>query len=269
MSKTKLSPKSLLKDLAKKKKNKNNKILTNLKFQEVLELGSEKVINEFVGDNFENLDIKNLNSENYQEYSYLKLLLDSTSSCQISDAMDKLINNNGVLHGLKSINGKRAYGRIVTAKTKSDDWGTSLLAIDTAHEGEIIFIHSTGKPSAIWGELTSLSSYEKKLSGTVICGAVRDIDFLDNFDFPVFAYETVPNAGEAYGFGKVNISLTIGDTKINPGDFLFGDLSGVVVVPQEIFKHVMRKLIDIKINESEISYSIKNGKSISDILGLQ
>ena len=217
----------------------------------------------------EDFNIKNLNNNDQIQSLLLKKLLDSSASCQISDALNNLTGRNGVLKNIKSINNQKTYGRIVTVQTSSDDWGTSLLGIDKAKKGEILFILSLGKSSAIWGELTSQCSKEKGLSGTVIHGATRDIDFLVDFDYPVFASEFVPNAGKPLGFGKINPDLEIEDIKIKPGDFLLADMSGCVVVPQELFSDVMMETLKIKLKESEIISEIKKGKSLSEILNLR
>lgn len=217
----------------------------------------------------EDFNIENLNNDNQIQSHLLKKLLDSSTTCQISDALTNLIGRNGVLKNIKSINNKKAYGRIVTAKTDSDDWGTSLLAIDTAKKGEILFILSSEEASAIWGELTSQCSKEKGLSGTVIYGATRDIDFLVDFDYPVFTYETVPNAGKPLGLGLINLNLEIEKIKIKPGDFLFADINGCIIVPQELFSDVMKETFKINLKEAEIVSEIKKGKSLSEILNLK
>ncbi len=274
MGKSKLSAKSLLNEISYKKHLKNKKtILVN----------DLRVCKE----DFEikNLDI--LESENSQKtgkikgkkqikeeigFENLKNLLDNTSSCQISDALNKLTRRDGVLKGLKSVNNKTAYGRVVTVESSSDDWGTSLLGIDACKKGNILFIKTSGPSSAVWGELTSTCSGEKGIAGTVIWGATRDINFVSENNYPVFAKETIPNAGNALGLGKVNIPIKISESPdiiIKNGDFIFGDKSGVVHVPQELFCDVMIKALEIKANETNIISEIKKGKPLSQIVGLK
>ncbi|MCL2115362.1 MAG: RraA family protein [Methanobrevibacter sp.] len=217
----------------------------------------------------EDFNIKNLNNPDNQIQNHLiKKFLDSSGTCQISDALFNLTGRNGVLNSIKSINNKKTYGRIITAKTDSDDWGTSLLAIDKAKKGEILLILSLGELSAIWGELTSQCSKEKGLSGTVIYGATRDIDFLVDFDYPLFTCETTPNAGKPLGMGIINPKLEIENITIKPGDFLFADMSGCVVVPQELFSDVMMETWKIMLKEAEIISEIKKGRLLSEILNL-
>ena len=250
MSNKKLSPKSVLKDFTSKNNKCNN--IDDL----TLKLGNFSI------DDVDG-DVDN------PKYVQLKCLLDSVCTCQISDAFNGISRRSGVIKALKSINGKTAYGRIYTGITKSDDWGTSLFTIDNAKKGDIIFLLSEGKSSAVWGELASTCAMEKGVKATAIYGSCRDIDEILDLDFPVFACEKVPNAGSPLGLGKVNIDLNIEEGIIKPGDFFFGDESGVVVIPQELFDKVIMETLAIKIKESKILEQLKEGKALSEIVGLK
>ena len=57
--------------------------------------------------------------------------------------------------------------------------------------------------------------------------------------------------------------------KINPGDFFFGDESGIVVIPQELFAQVMAQTLLVKIKESGIIKDISGGKTLAEIVGLK
>ncbi|MEA4956103.1 hypothetical protein SDC9_03481 [bioreactor metagenome] len=278
MGKSKLSAKSLLNEISYKKhlKNKKTVIINDLKICK----------EDFRIENLDNLESENsyktkkdkekIKGKNQIKKDFgfenLKKLLDNTASCQISDALNKITKRSGVLNGIKSINGKTAYGRVITVESSSDDWGTSLLGIDAAKKGNIIFIKTNGTSSAVWGELTSSCSEKKGINGTVIWGAVRDINFVSEYKYPVFARETIPNAGNALGLGKINIPIKISENPeiiIKNGDFIFGDKSGVVHVPQELFSEVMIKTLEIKINETNIISEIEKGKPLSQIVGLK
>lgn len=266
MKKSKLSSKSLLKKISQKKYLKNKKMV---------QVGDLKVCKEdFKIEHLDFISTENSDPEIEKEMGFrnLKKLLDTVSSCQISDAMSKIAKRNGVLKGIKSINGKTSYGRAFTVKTSSDDWGTPLIGIDEAKKGNIVVIKTEKDSSAVWGELTSRCSYEKGLAGTVMDGATRDINFVKNFKYPVFAKETIPNAGSALGLGSIDMPIEITTTSkniIKSGDFIFGDESGVVHVPQELFCQVMIKTLEIKNNESKILSEIKKGEPLSKIIGLK
>jgi len=274
MGKSKLSAKLLLNEISYKKHLKNRKtvLINNLRVcKEDFEIENLDILES--ESSHENQKIKGKTQIKREiGFKNLKNLLDNTSSCQISDALNKLTKRNGVLKGIKSINDNTAYGRIVTVESSSDDWGTSLLGIDACKKGNILFIKTNGPSSAVWGELTSSCAEKKGISGTVIWGATRDINFVLEYNYPVFAKETIPNAGNALGLGKVNIPIKISENPeiiIKKGDFIFGDKSGVVHVPQELFCDVMMKTLEIKDNETNIVSEIKKGNSLSQILGLK
>ena len=98
---------------------------------------------------------------------------------------------------------------------------------------------------------------------------MRDMDALLTMDYPVFACGFRPNAGKALGLGEINVDLELENVKIAPGDFLFGDESGVVVIPEEFFTQVMLQTMEIKIKERNIIDMLDSGKSLSEVVGLR
>lgn len=210
----------------------------------------------------------NNNGENKSKYLKLKKILDSSSTCQISDAFSGISGCNGVVDGLKAMNRNKVYGRIVTAKTNCNDWGTSLLAMDQAKAGEVLFLYCYGEKASVWGELASTSSQEKGIAGTVLYGYARDMDAIIDLDYPVYALDFCPNAGKSLGLGEVNVDIEINNQIIKPGDFIFGDESGVVVIPQEFFEDVIIATYNIKVKENNIIKQLKLGKTLSQIVGL-
>lgn len=193
---------------------------------------------------------------------------DITSS-QISDALKKVTCKNGVIHGIKPVQKNiKVMGRVVTAKTDPEDWGTVLKAIDIAKKGDVLFIDANNGELAVWGELTSKSAQIKGIAGTVVYGAMRDVEAVQNLHYPVYSCQVVPCAGEALGEGEVNIALKCGGVKIKPGDWVIGDDCGIVLVPAKHLQKVMKEAFEIKKNEDELSSRIKSGWSLSEILGI-
>lgn len=250
MAKGKIDPIKLV------RKSSNSKKFDKLDFEE---LNIKK-------DDFSIDDLKN-NKKNESKFLKLKSVLDSVSSCQISDASNLVSGRSGVISGLKAMNRNKVYGRIVTAKTNCDDWGTSVLAMNAAEEGDVLFIYCYGKPASVWGELASTSSKESGIAGTILYGYSRDMDAIIDLDYPVYALDFLPNAGKPLGLGQINIDIEIGNQIIRPGDFIFGDESGVVLVPQELFVDIIMETIKIKIKENNIVNQLKSGKTLAQIVG--
>ncbi|MBO5150798.1 MAG: RraA family protein [Methanobrevibacter sp.] len=219
----------------------------------------------------DNISIDDLtyNGDNYKKFINLNSFLDNVSACQISDAFNEIAQRSGVLYNLKSINNLKAWGKIFTSKTNSDDWGTITISIDEADEGDVLLVETSDMDAAIWGELASTSAKNKGIKATLVYGCVRDLDALLTMDYPIFACGFRPNAGNALGLGEINVDLELESMKISPGDFLFGDETGVVIIPQEFFKRVMLKTYEIKIKEKNIARMLNSGKSLAQIVGLK
>ncbi len=194
--------------------------------------------------------------------------VDLLSTPQLSDALQKLTGSNGVITLLKPVNGQKVFGKVVTATTHELDWGTSVKAIDSASKGQVIFIFVDGNENAVWGELTSKTAQMKGISGTIIHGACRDLDALKKMDYPVFSINTVPNAGKPLLEGQINPKINLDGIIVNPGDYILGDESGVVIIPQNIFEDIMNVLWEIKTSENDIIDKIAEGKSLLEILNM-
>ncbi|WP_295029799.1 RraA family protein [uncultured Methanobrevibacter sp.] len=239
------------KDLLNKNKNLNKRV-------EISEICLENVT----------IDDLKFDGNNYNEYINLYSLLESVSSCQVSDAFNGISRRSGVIQKIKPINNQKVFGRIFTAETDSDDWGTSAMAIDAAEDGDILFFKVNNDDKAIWGELASTCARDNGIKATVIYGSARDLDALLYMDYPVFATNYCPNAGSALGLGSLNEPLDIDGFIINPGDFFIGDECGIVVIPQELFSQTMVAALGVKIKESMIIDKISQGVTLSEIVGL-
>ena len=220
--------------------------------------------------NLDDVTVEDLefNGKNYDEYVNLYSLLENVSACQVSDAFNGISGRSGTIQSIKPINNQKVFGKIFTAQTASDDWGTSAMAIDSASEGDILFFKVDSDDKAIWGELASTCARDNGIKACVIYGSARDLDALLYLDFPVFASNFCPNAGSALGLGTLNEAIEVEGIEINPGDFLFADESGIVVVPKELFAKTMVATLAVKIKEANIIEKIAQGTTLAEIVGL-
>jgi regulator of RNase E activity RraA len=109
-------------------------------------------------------------------------------------------------------------------------------ALDAAEAGQVIVLDGKGYLDAVlWGEICSWMAMAKGIAGTVIDGAVRDIDDVRKMGYPLFAAGVTPAAGTGDTLGEVNVPIQCAGVVVNPGDWVFGDLLGVVIVhPDEL-----------------------------------
>jgi 3-hexulose-6-phosphate synthase/6-phospho-3-hexuloisomerase len=193
----------------------------------------------------------------------LKKAFSLVSTPNISDAMHKtgaMVDIKPVKHGFHMV------GRALTVRTIDGDWAKPVEAIDKADKETVLVIDVNGGKTAIWGELATHSAKEKGLSGVVIDGAIRDLDDILKIEFPVFSRYVSPNAGEPKGLGEIGAEINCGGQIVKTGDWVIGDDSGVVVVPQEIAQEIANRALDVKEHENRIREEIKGGSSLGAVV---
>jgi 4-hydroxy-4-methyl-2-oxoglutarate aldolase len=158
------------------------------------------------------------------------------STATISDALFRMGRKDRTMrHQIKPIAPQmRLYGPACTAQAYPGGTYASSLALDAAKPGEVIVIDAQGFLEAVmWGEIFSLSAAARGLAGTVVDGAVRDVNEVIMLGYPLFAAGVHPAAGTGDKLGQANVPIQCGGVIVRPGDLVIGDVLGVVVVPQE------------------------------------
>ncbi|RKJ68571.1 RraA family protein [Butyricicoccus sp. 1XD8-22] len=131
-------------------------------------------------------------------------------------------------------------GRVVTVRLPDGENGAVLEAISKAEKGDILVIDAKGNRNrAVAGDFVVSLAKGVGIQGFVVDGVIRDIAAIRELDFPVFALGTTVAAGNKYGGGAVGVPISIGGVAIHPGDFVIGDIDGVIVVPQTDLEKVV------------------------------
>jgi 3-hexulose-6-phosphate synthase/6-phospho-3-hexuloisomerase len=211
------------------------------------------------------IEKKSIKTDLFKKYekTELKEAFSLVSTPNISDAMHK----QGTMQNIRPVKlGFHMVGKALTVSTIDGDWAKPIEAIDKAEKGEVIVVDVKGGKTAIWGELATWSAKIKGLAGVVIDGTIRDFDDIVKMDFPIFSKYIAPNAGEPKGFGEIGAEITCGYQTVKTGDWIIGDDSGVVVVPQEIAQEIANRALDVKEQENRIREEIKSGSSLGAVV---
>jgi len=193
----------------------------------------------------------------------IRSLLSQVSAPNVTDAMYR----KGFMSGLyERHTPKKMIGKAVTVQTFGGDWSKPVQAIDACSPGDILVIDNSKRTDvAPWGELATRSAMNKGVSGIVIDGAVRDWDDLVTLDIPVYARSVQPNAGEPKGFGEINAEISCCGQTVRPGDWLIGDMSGVVVIPKERAYEIARRAVEVNHTENRIREEIRRGGTLGSL----
>lgn len=198
----------------------------------------------------------------------VRVAFGKVSTPNISDALQR----QGALHGLTphlKDASARMVGPALTVVTRDGDWAKPVEAIDRAGPGDVIVVDAGGSTTAIWGELASWSAHGRGVAGVVIDGAARDIDAILELGFPVFSRHVSPNAGEPKGHGEIGVEVVVGGQKVRPGDWIVGDLSGLVVVPRERAAEVANRALDVLEHENRVREEIRRGSTLGKVQKLE
>jgi 4-hydroxy-4-methyl-2-oxoglutarate aldolase len=193
------------------------------------------------------------------------------SSGNICDAMELLGLRRSVIHGFTFIGppGSIVVGPALTVRQipKHGSASKSLKLVrhdeisrKLAQEGDVVVIDVGGmRDVCSWGEIHSLRCQKRGVGGLVIDGCIRDVEAIRKMGFPVFCrgFSPVKSHWDLETL-SLNQTVMIGGIQVRPGDILFGDETGILVIPPEREQEVLSKAREILADEE---------KTISELQG--
>lgn len=186
--------------------------------------------------------------------------LDTACICDVSEKlriMDPEIRP--VYQGAKMV----GVARTVHCKA---DFLSVLKALHDADEDEVLVIDAEGDKIALAGELFALEAQRKKLAGIVVDGGCRDVKGIRKINFPLFARYITPVAGTASKIFRTQIKINCGGVSVTPGDIVFGDDDGVVVMSPEEVTEILETAENIQRIEDKVLEKMEESKSLIDLL---
>jgi regulator of RNase E activity RraA len=97
--------------------------------------------------------------------------------------------------------------------------------------------------AALWGGLMSARARARGAVGAAVNGGVRDVEQIAGLGFPVFgSYRCITDIRRRGYMAKYNTPVFTGGQTIVPGDIVFGDANGVMVIAREKFALIYREL---------------------------
>lgn len=142
------------------------------------------------------------------------------------------------------------------------NFGLMLEALDDLKKDEI-YICSGASPSyALVGELMCTRMQILGAAGCVVNGFHRDTRGILDLDFPCFSYGRY--AQDQAPRGKVldyRVPIEMDGVRILPGDLIFGDLDGVLVIPRKVEQEVLERAYEKATGEKTVAQAIRGGMS--------
>ena len=149
----------------------------------------------------------------------------------------------------------------------SKPFGLMLEALDDLRPGEIYIATGASLRYALWGGLMSTRATHLKAAGAILDGYVRDADEIEALGFPVFCRGLY--AQDQGPRGKVidyRCAIEIEGVRIEPGDLLFGDREGVLVIPRASEQEAIERALQKASTEGAVAVAIRGGMSACEAL---
>lgn len=140
--------------------------------------------------------------------------------------------------------------------------------IYAAKPGDVLVFDCQGYDQAgHLGDIMTTAAKLRGLAGIVINGSCRDEEDIRASGFPVFSKGISPAGTVKEKLARLNVAITIGDIPVHPGDLVFGDGDGVVIIPQEYEDEVIEKALKKYNREQQILRDLQAGKTTLEIYG--
>lgn len=138
-------------------------------------------------------------------------------------------------------------------------------ALDQLQPGEIYIASGGDMRCAYWGELLTATAKTRGANGAVVNGFHRDTPMVLEQNWPVFSRgRYAQDSGVRTQVANYRCPIEVGEVWIKPGDLVFADLDGVLIIPQEIESEVIVQALEKARAEKVVRKDIENGLSSTD-----
>ena len=160
-----------------------------------------------------------------------------------------------------------AFMEVYHHEAGTNPYELEIALIDDLKPGEIpVFACSNPVRVAPWGELLSTAARARGAAGALMDGCTRDIKAVRAMKFPVFHGGIAPL--DSKGRGRImtlDQPVACGGVMVSPGDLVFGDADGVVVIPSAAEAQVLALAFDKVKGEKCTLSDLQRGDKLADV----
>ena len=196
--------------------------------------------------------------------------LQRTTVASVSDAIDDVIGQRGFMRtDMRPLFKTKIVGRAATVQLKpalraGDGVNYGLKLLDEAAPGSVlVYVLEDGLEIAGIGELMATTAQVRGIAGAVIDGGARDVDEITRMGFPVFCRGITPASIIGRHISVAGpVPVQCAGILVRPGDYIMGDMDGVVVIPQEHAPKIAELALQFDAKEIKMREMIKTTGSI-------
>jgi regulator of RNase E activity RraA len=150
---------------------------------------------------------------------------------------------------------------------EEDPYGLELEAMDSLKQGDVV-IHSKypNDDCTPWGELMSTVAKRNGAVGCICDSNVRDCVQIIRMGFPVYYAGIRPLDSKGRGMVRAfDVPVECGDVRVNPGELIFADFDGIVVIPRRIEQEALKLAAEKVGTENRARRDLTEGKTIREM----
>ncbi len=156
---------------------------------------------------------------------------------------------------------------VQTGNIRSDDTPMLIKMLEAIPVHSVVVLSASGdRSSSHWGEIMTLSAKQRGSVGAVVDGGLRDAPFIQKLNFPVFAGFYMPASSiSRWELKEFQTVIKVGEVSIHPGDYIFGDMDGVVVIPQALKEEVLMEAEKAVRREQTMRRALRRGMPLHEV----
>ena len=160
-----------------------------------------------------------------------------------------------------------AFMEVYHVQEGSNPYELEIALIDSLSIDDIpVFACTNPLRIAPWGELLSTAANVRGAAGALMDGCVRDVKAIRAMGFPVFHGGIAPL--DSKGRGKImaiDVPIECAGVLVHPGDLIFGDADGVVVIPKQYEVKVLELAFEKVTGEKNTLSDLQRGDKLADV----
>ena len=160
------------------------------------------------------------------------------------------------------------YANSYHVEPDKNPYAVEIELVDDLRAGDVPVLACGGPTDRIapWGELLTTASRGRGAAGCVTDGLVRDVRRIREMAFPVFHGGIGPldSKGRAEMVAR-DVPVECGGVRVEPGDWIFGDTDGVVIIPQAIAGAIFAEALHRVESENRTRQELLDGRSLAEV----
>jgi regulator of RNase E activity RraA len=150
---------------------------------------------------------------------------------------------------------------------EENPYGLEIECMDSLKMGDVA-VHSTdySGTNAPWGELMSTIAKRNGVAGCVCDSQIRDCVKIMKMGFPVFYSGIRPLDSKGRAIVQAyDVPIRCGEVLVNPGEIIYADFDGIVVVPKAVEQEVFQKAREKVSSENATRKELLEGKTLREV----